>query len=157
MRKKLILLSIVILFFGCYSLRKKFVRKKKRVSSPSVYVDFKEYKSPPSSQLYQDYYLFACGWLEELIKGLKFTQNTKKQRQAIEEAIFNMEQMMAFLNEEGRKKLSSLYKELLEIKKEIYSAFLNDPRRESLIKKTEKVLRKLSSQFSLSKASVWME
>jgi len=155
-RKKLILLSIAILFFGCYSLRKKFVRKK-RVSPPSVYVDFKEYKSPPSSQLYQDYYLFACGWLEELIKGLRFSQNTKKQRQAIEEAIFNMEQMMVFLNEEGRNKLSLLYKELLEIKKEIYSSFLNDPRRESLIKKTEKILRRLSSQFSLSKASVWME
>lgn len=131
------------------------MRKKKVIKKTPVYVDFKTYSEPESQKLYQDYYLFACGWLEELIKSLTFTGNEKKQKQAIEEALMNIEQMMVFLNKEEKERLSLIYEELLKIKEKIYSSFLSNVEKELLVKKIEKVLRQLHSQFSWSKVSIW--
>jgi len=157
MKKKDILLLVFIAFISCscYSLRKKFVRKKKVTKKMPVYVDFKTYQEPKSQEIYEDYYLFTCGWLEELIKSLNFTGNRKKQKQAIDEALMNMEQMMVFLNQEKKEELSLIYEELLKIKEKIYSSFLNDIEKELIVKKIEKILRKLHSQFSWSKIAKW--
>ena len=154
-RKFFIVVLLAFMICGCYSLRKKFVRKKKMTKKMPVYVDFKTYQEPKSQKIYEDYYLFACGWLEELIKSLNFTGNRKKQKQAIDEALMNIEQMMVFLNQEGKEELSLIYEELLKIKEKIYSPFLNGIEKELIVKEIEKILRKLHSQFSWSKIAKW--
>jgi len=153
--KFFIIVLLVFMICGCYSLRKKFVRKKKVTGEMPVYVDFKTYQEPKSQRIYEDYYLFARGWLEELIKSLTFTGNKKKQKQAIDEALMNIEQMMVFLNQEGKEELSLIYEELLKIKEKIYSSFLNDIEKELIVKKIEKILHKLHSQFSWSEIAKW--
>ena len=67
----------------------------------------------------------------------------------------NIEQMMIFLNQEGKEELSLIYEELLKIKEKIYSSILNDIEKELIVKKIEKILRKLHSQFSWSKIAKW--
>ncbi len=151
----IILLAILVDLSGCYTLRKKFIRKKKK-EEPIVYVNFKEYPQVPTKEVYLDYYLFVQGWLEELYDALTITYNRKKQKQAIEEAIANTQQMIFFFNEEGKKQASSFYSELLEIKKLINTPTLNPIQKQRLAERVEKLMRLFPRIFCWSKASMWL-
>ena len=111
-RKVMGMVVLSFIFFstlgGCYSLRKKFIRKKKHTEE-EVYVNFKEYPKPSSRQLYQDYALFIVAWLDELIVNLREDGNYKKEKRAVEEILLNLEQIMAMFNEEGRKRIKPFY------------------------------------------------
>lgn len=157
--KKLIVIFLVINIFtfsGCYTLRKKFVRKKKHKKEPVVYVDFKEYPQVPSKEMYQNYYIFAQGWLDELIKSLGYSGNKKKQKQAISEALTNIEQLLGFLNQEGKNKLLPLYRELEEIKDRLYSYPLNEIEKDNLVKRLEYLQREFKREFSWENVSGWV-
>lgn len=157
--KKLVFILLVINIFtfsGCYTLRKKFIRKKKPKKEPIVYVDFKEYPDVPSKEVYQNYYIFAEGWLDELIKSLRYTGNQKKQKQAITEALTNIEQLLNFFNKEGESKLLPIYTELLKIKDRLFSVTLSDMEENSLIKRIEYLKREFKREFSWKNASQWV-
>jgi hypothetical protein len=157
--KKILLIFLLldlVLLSGCYALKKKFIRKKES-KEPVVYVDFKEYQGPHTQEAYQDYYIFAQGWLDELVKAIAYTENRKKQKQAIKEALFNMEQLFYFFNQQGQERLSPLYEQLMSIKTKIYSAQLHEVERYYALKKIESLKRQFQREFKWENASQWME
>ena len=147
----IIFLVIFSLFInGCYSLRKKFVRKKQYKEEP-VYIDFKNYPDVPSKDLYYNYYLLVIGWIDDLKDSLLGVENSKRQKRAIDEAIRNLEQCMAFLNQDGKEKIYPLYKELLDIKKDIYSGYDN-LKKNFILSKIDNFKKRFQANFSYSKA-----
>ncbi|MCD6583776.1 MAG: hypothetical protein J7K71_03730 [Candidatus Omnitrophica bacterium] len=159
MKSRVVTLLIVSLLFGqgCYTLRKKFIRKKKQQEEPTVYINFKEYPQKPTKEVYQDYYLFVEGWLDELIQSLEEGGNRKKQKQAIKEAIVNFKQILYFLNEEGRKQVGYLYQELLKIEKQLTSPYFNETKASQIARKVEYIKREFSRKLRWSQVSLWMD
>jgi predicted RND superfamily exporter protein len=159
--KKFIFYPLIIsLIFvcGCYSLRKKFIRKKKIKKEIPVYVDFKEYSKKPSREVYVEYYLFVRGWLDEAIEGLRRGGNFKRAKKSFDEAVMNLEQIISFYNREGKEKIFPLYEELLEIKEEIYkSPNMSQNQKNLIILKLERIKRTLEKNFNYSQAKKWMD
>ena len=156
--KKIVLIFLILdmaLLSGCYTLRKKFIRKKES-KQPTVYVDFKQYQAPHAQEAYQDYYLFVQGWLDELIKALAYTENRKKQKQAITEALFNMEQLFYFFTQQGQEHLSPIYEELTAIKTKIYSTQLHEADKQYTLKKIEFLKREFQREFKWENVSQWI-
>ena len=158
MKRLLIVFLLTNIFFasGCHALRKKFVRKKKNKEDPVVYVDFKEYPPVPAKEIYQDYHLFLKSWLDELIKSLKYSDNYKKQKQAINEAAENLQEIIALLSVEGKSQISPLYQELLTIKDRIDSYSFSEVERHNLLQITEHLKREVEQKLSWSKVSAWL-
>jgi len=143
--------------FGCYSLRKKFVRKKKENKETPVYVDFKEYPQQPSREAYINYYLFVRGWLDELTEALKKGLSAKRQKRAINEAVMNLEQIISFYNTEGKDEIYPFYEELVEIKDEVEKSSISSSfRKNSLIRKIENFKRRFEKNFNYTDAKQWM-
>ena len=158
--KKLIILiiaSVVLLNSGCYSIRKKFIRKKKVEDEVSVYVDFKDYPEKPSREAYLDYYLFVEGWLDELKEALKKGISYKREQRSLEEAIMNFEQIISFYNDDGRERAYPLYKDLIEIREEVKKSHnLSELKRNHLIRKIEQLKRRFEREFNYTDAEKWM-
>ncbi len=155
-KKLFFLFLVVIVAGGCYSLRKKFVRKKKDTQPQKVYIELREYPTLSLKQLYEDWYLFANAWLEEMIEGLRGDFNYKRQRYAFSEAVKNMEKIRKVFNAEGKKKIDTVYNELLSLEREI-SPFLSSIERNYLLQKIESIKIRFSKDFVYSKASQWIE
>ncbi|MDD5194364.1 MAG: hypothetical protein PHQ96_01650 [Candidatus Omnitrophica bacterium] len=160
MARKITIFFLILTIFsvsGCTTLRKKFVRKKKHQVETPVYVDFKTYPTKPSKEAYNDYYLFVEGWLEELRETLKDGMSFKRAKRGINEAVMNLEQMIAFFNQEGKEKVYPIYEELVAIKKEIQlNPNPSDIKRNSLIAKIERFKRRFEAEFKYSDAEKWM-
>ena len=150
------LLDVLLMGTGCGSVRKKFIREKKRRKESVVYVDFKEYSNVPPKESYSEYYLFAQGWLDEVLQALLITGNRKKQKQALREALTNIEQMSFFLDEEGKESLSSLHRELVDIQKKIAVSSMDKVKRDRVASKLEYIKRDFKRKFSTRNASQWM-
>ena len=159
MKRITIFLLILIVFStsGCYTLRKKFVRKKKYTEEAPVYVNFKDYPAKPSRDAYIDYYLFVRGWLDELEEALREGGSLKREKRAINEAIMNLEQIVSFFKPEGKEKIYPLYAELLAMRKEVENnPNLGEMQRNSLISKIEHFTRKFEAGFKYTEAEKWM-
>jgi hypothetical protein len=160
MRFLLIFYFILTLFLfpGCYTLRKKFVRKKKYRKKTPVYVDFKEYPEKPSYEAYLDYYLFTRGWLDELIDSLKKGDSFKRAKRAINEAVMNLEQIIYFYNSEGKEEIYPLYEELISIKEEIQKfPNMSEIKRNFLASQVERIKRRFEANFNYRDAKKWMD
>lgn len=150
------LLILLALNTGCHSLRKKFIRRKKKEEVP-VYVTPKDYPEKPTRDIYIDYYLYTKGWLEELAKALRKGISYKRQKHAIEEAIMNLEQIISFFNQEGKKEISSLHRELKEIKEEINRVpNLSRIKRDFLIRKIQNIKRDFDSNYTYTDVKEWI-
>lgn len=160
MRKLLVffLIAMLSLTSGCYNIRKKFIRKKKRSKEIPVYANFKDYSVKPSRGDYVNYYLFVRGWLEELIDALKKGISYKRQRRAINEAIMNLEQIITFYDVEGKEKIYPFYEELQGFRKTIQnSPNMSDAKRNSLMRKIERFKRRFEKDFNYRDAEKWMD
>ncbi|MCF7873888.1 MAG: hypothetical protein K9L84_00725 [Candidatus Omnitrophica bacterium] len=159
MRKKalfIFLLVILVLNGGCHSLRKKFIRKKKEEKVP-VYITPKEYPQKPTRDIYVDYYLYVKGWLEELAKALRKGISYKRQKHTIDEAVMNLEQIISFFNQKGKENIESLHKELKQIQAEINRIpNLSRIKRDSLIRKVQKIKRKFDSNYTYTDVKEWL-
>ena len=145
-------LVLCISFSGCYSLRKKFVRKRKRYTPPPLYLDLKEYPATPTKEVYDEYFLYVKGWLSELVKCLREDTSRKRERKSIDQALFNLEQIMVFFNDEGKKKIEPLKQELAALREKIYDPYFSHSNSDFLIRKVEKIYRNFGSHFSYNKA-----
>jgi len=145
-------LCLAISFSGCYSLRKKFVRKRKKYTPPPLYLELKEYPATPTKEVYEEYFLYVKGWLSELIKCLEEKISRKREKKSIDQALFNLEQIMVFLNDKGKKKIEPIKQELVKLREKIYNPYFSYTNVNYLIRKTEKVYRDFDSQFSYNKA-----
>ncbi len=159
MRKLLIFLLVAMVSStsGCHSLRKKFIRKKKYEKEAPVYVKFKDYPNKPSRGAYINYYLFVRGWLDDLTEALRKGVSYKRQRRAISEAIMNLEQIIAFYDTEGKDAVYPIYEELQGFREAMKkSPNMSEIRRNSLIRKIEKLKRKFEKDFNYSDSEKWM-
>ncbi len=144
-------------FLGCYALRKKFVRKRKKEVPPPLYLELKEYPKVPTKEMYDEYYLFVRGWLDELIKTIEEGVSSKRQKKSIDEAIQNLEQIIYFYNEEGKKAIQPIYKELVLIREKVYDPyFIRSSNSSYVIRKISKLKREFEKNFSYEKASRWI-
>lgn len=159
MRRVLFFFLIIMLSLtsGCYNLRKKFIRKKKYKKEAEVYVNFKDYPAKPTREAYINYYLFVRGWLDDLIEALKKGISYKRQRRAINEAIMNLEQIIAFYSSEGKEALYPIYEELQGFREALdVSPNMSENKRNSLIRKVEQLKRTFEKNFNYSDAEKWM-
>jgi len=159
MRKALVFLLIAMLSLtsGCHSLRKKFTRKKRYKKEVPVYVDFKDYPDKPSRKAYINYYLFVRGWLEDLTEALKKGISNKRQRRAIDQAVMNLEQIITFYNPEGKERIYPLYEELQGLREAIVKdPNMSETKRNILVRKIERLKRKLEKDFNYADAEKWM-
>lgn len=160
-KKKIFFLSMIgiaLLFSGgCYSLRKKFIRKRKETPAP-LYLELKEYPEVPSEDMYNEYYLFVRGWLDELIQAIRENTSPKRQKKSIDEAIKNLEQIIYFYNQQGKEKISPLYTEFKSLREKIYDPyFIFQKNHTYIIRKIEKLKRKFEKNFTYEKASQWIK
>jgi hypothetical protein len=104
MRKRILFfivgLPLVISLAGCEAFVRKFTRKPKKdgvreelVLSPEEYVAPKK----TTEELYRDSFLYWKSWHDELLSSLVKDGNHKKQRDCIQEALKNLDQMRALL------------------------------------------------------------
>lgn len=159
MRKFLVYIIILMLNLpiGCHGIRKKFVRKKRHEKESPVYVNFKEYSSKSSQKEYINYYLFVRGWLDDLTEALKRGISYKRQKRAVNEAIMNLEQMITFYDIEGKNKIYSFYEELQNIRSVIQKApNMSEVKRNSLVRKVERLKRRFEKEFNYIDAEKWM-
>lgn len=165
MKKILILLLIGIVFStsGCYTLRKKFIRKKKAQTEEPVYVNFKDYPTKPSREAYVDYFVFVKGWLEDLTEALSVDRvdrgyNVKREKRAINGAVMNLEQIIGFYNQEGKEKIYPLYQELVKVREDLEKDPSMSPAgRTRILQRVEHFRREFENEFNYRQAEKWME
>lgn len=158
-RKFVVFLLIAGVFFssGCYSFRKKFIRKKKTEDKAEVYVNFKEYSKELSPQAYIDNYLFVKGWIDDLVRTIDKGDSFKRKKKAIEEIIKNLEQMMQFLNQEGKDEVYPLYEDFLEVQDQIYrDPYMSAITKIAEIRKIEQLRRRFEADWNYSDVQKWM-
>lgn len=143
---------------GCISLRKKFVRKRQTLQEEPVYVNFKEYPATPKSELYRDYWVFLRGWLDEAIKNIDVSGNRKRAKHSFEEAVANIENIVLLFNEEGKKKIDPLYKELLSAKSDFEKRVnMSEIERDGFLRRVEKIKEDFEYNFAYSRIKPWLE
>ncbi|MFA6281191.1 MAG: hypothetical protein WCY05_01650 [Candidatus Omnitrophota bacterium] len=165
MKKLFILLLIGIMFTasGCYTLRKKFIRKKKVQTEEPVYVNFKDYPNKPSREAYVDYFVFTNGWLDDLTESLRIERvnrgyNNKREKRAINEAIKNLEQIIAFYNQEGKEKIYPIYKDLVAMRDKMEKDPNMSPmERARILQRIDHCRREFEGEFNYRQAEKWMQ
>lgn len=117
------ILSFSIFMMGCDAFVRKFTRKPKKenltkeemVITPQEYEGLKLTKG----ELYRQYFLFWKSWHDELINALLGGLSNKKQVDCANEALKNLDQMRAVLQEAGQKKLDVYINQLKDLKRDI--------------------------------------
>ena len=150
-----ILIVITITLSGCYSLRKKFVRKRKSKEPQPVYVDFKEYPEESPEELYDNYYLFASAWMDEIVNGLGASYNYKRQHHAFNEVMHNLDKINSILTEKGRIKLKPIYDELAGLNEKV-SPNMTDIDKNFILRRIEIIKLRFSRNFKHSKVFQWI-
>jgi hypothetical protein len=104
-----VLLAMLSGLCGCEAFVRKFTRKPKKenIARVEIVVAPEEYRGPRLSkeELYRQYLLYWKSWQDELITSLSGGANHKKQIGCVSEAIKNLLNLRALLNEEKQKKL----------------------------------------------------
>jgi hypothetical protein len=159
MRKFIVYALIVLTVFvsGCHSLRKKFIRPKKNIKEPPVYIDFKDYPEVIPKEAYIDYYLFVRGWLDELIGAFEKNDSYKRKFRAINEAVNNVEQIIYHFNRQGKDAIYPIYEQLKTIKYEIErQPNMSRISTNTLTRRTEAVKRRFEKEFNYTDAEKWL-
>lgn len=154
-----ILIMVIMLdFSGCHALRKKFVRKRRKEIAPPLYLELKEYPKVPTKDMYDEYYLFVRAWLDELTQAVEENVSAKRQKKSIDEALKNLEQIIYFLNEEGKKEIEPLHTQLVSLREKIYDPyFLTSGNTTYVTNKIYRIKRDFEKKFTYEKATVWMQ
>ncbi|MDP3732606.1 MAG: hypothetical protein Q8R31_06290 [Candidatus Omnitrophota bacterium] len=120
------LFSVFCLLFsaiGCDAFVRKFTRKQKKENLPKqeMVLAPEEYKPPKMTkeEVYRQYFLYWKSWHDELINSLSGGASNKKQIDCANEAIKNLGELRAILQEAGQKKLDVYINQLKALNKEI--------------------------------------
>jgi hypothetical protein len=112
-----LLIALIIFSSGCYTLRRKFVRKNTKAEEIKVYLDLKNYPSASTSaEDYQDNVLYLNGWLDEAYNNLTENGNRKRVRHSLAQAVESMENIIDLYNDDGKRFVKHLYEDLKEIR-----------------------------------------
>lgn len=148
------LLSVTLI--GCDAFVRKFTRKpKKEALAPEEMVLVpEEYKGPQMTkeELYRQYFLYWKSWQDELITSLLEKRSQKKQIDCAKEAIKNLVNLKAFLNEEKQKGLD-VYIKRLEDLRDLISQDLYGNNSVMHLQQAERIRRNILKDFSYRKIS----
>jgi len=111
-------LLLIASIMGCDAFVRKFTRKPKKTDIPQEEMVLvpQEYKPTMNSeQAYRQYFMFWKSWADELIESLLQKRSQKKQIDCVNEAIKNLLNLKALLNEEKQKKLDIYITQLKEL------------------------------------------
>ena len=112
-----LLIALIIFLPGCYTLRKKFVRKNAKAEEIKVYLNLKNYPgAATSAEDYQDNVLYLNGWLDEAFNNLTENGNRKRVRHSLAQAVESMENIIDAYNDEGKLFIQHLYEDLKGIR-----------------------------------------
>lgn len=153
---RILLISLVFSLLGCESFVRKFTRKPKkdRYKKQEMVLNPEEYKGPEMSkvELYRQYFLFWKSWQDELIAALsdRVNLNHKKQLDCAQEAMRNLAQLKALLNEQKQKELDAYLikasEMVVSIEEDVYGAGSNGNRFSA-----EQLKRNILRDFSFEK------
>lgn len=154
----LLLILCLALTSGCYTVRKKFIRKKEIKKEETVYVDFKEYPEEPKNETYSDYALFLRSWLDEALKTIEMSGNRKRVSHSLDEAKSNMESIIDLCDDRGKAAFKPLHDELSGVKADF------DKRRTTTMLdhydfklRIESIKKKFESHFKYSRIKEWLK
>jgi hypothetical protein len=156
-RKMLLFCCALALFFqlaGCESLGRKFVRKPNPENMKKEEVVFapQEYKDEgvTNVDLYRQYFLYWKSWQDELIDSLEPNGNRKRQVDALNEGLKNLDSIKVLIKPEAAARLEVHIKDLRELREEIinddYSNRVVDNRR-----RAERIKRNILDDFSFGR------
>ena len=108
--------------------------------------------------MYHQYWLFVRGWLDELLMSIEDNKNAKRQKKAIDEALMNLEQIIYFYNEEGKKAIEPLHAEIISIREEVHDPYFTSSINHSIIKRRiAKAKRQFERDFTYDDSYAWLE
>lgn len=136
---------------GCATLRRKFVRKKKKEEQkPTVILALKDYDKLINYQdLYKKHFLLWQYWQEELISALG--QNFKKQRECIDQALENLSALEKYITPDKKSTLDTYLARLDKIRKRLYGRSLNSIEKDRIKRELEKIKRLVDKGYRYSK------
>ena len=135
----------------------KFVRKRKKETPPPVYLNLKDYPDVPTQEMYEEYYLFIRGWLDEIARCMENNYGKKRRVKAANEALENLKQIISFLNEEGREKIWPIYSDLQKLKEKVGSPYISYSQQNQIIRQAESIKRRFEVDFTYDKAKQWFK
>lgn len=143
---------------GCYSVRKKITRKRKRNKEETVaYVDFKQYPETLSIEDYQNYFLFIRAWLDEFILSLEPGGNRKRRIKSINEAMENFERLRSAFTEEGLRETEPLYERLTELRTKAGEPRVEGFELSRLLRQAGRVKRDFEKELNWDKVNKWLK
>ena len=161
MRRWCILVLVFVCIFdfsGCTGLRKKFIRKRHKETPPPLYLDLKDYPKVPTKDMYDEYFLFVRGWLDELSLSIEEHSSHKRQKKSIDEALKNLEQVMYYYNAVGKENIAPLHEEFIDLRDRVHDPYFFTSASVTYMKrKIYRMKRAFETGFTYEKASLWME
>lgn len=152
MKKQIIFILILVMtagaLSGCATVRRKFVRKKQANDEPELYLDLREYAQAPAEEIYHQYYVFAHGWIEELVQLLDTGSNKKRMRYSIEQAISNFARLKEYIPSEKISDYRYLSDDLASLRKKVFNNTIVESRRDTLLRDARNIERDLEKKFS---------
>jgi hypothetical protein len=147
---------LLFTFFGCDAFVRKFTRKPKKEAAPQgeMVLAPEEYKGPQMTkeESYRQYFLFWKSWQDELLTSLLEKRSQKKQIDCAKEAIKNLVNLKALLNEGKQKKLD-MYIKRLEDLRDLISQDLYGSNIITYFHEAERIRRDILRDFSYHKIS----
>jgi len=158
MRNNIFIISFIILFIflnGCAPILKKFVRKRRRTQSAPLYLKPREYPSLSNKELYNEYFVYIRGWMQELIQALKDKISRKKIIASCKGVIENLTYLKSFFHTQPHqlKKIDFYIKEYTQIQESFEKGNVSSALWEKFIYRAEKLQRDFEKDFRYSKVS----
>ena len=146
--------GLLVTLTGCDAFVRKFTRKPRKENLPKQELVLvpEEYKPPrmTKEEAYRQYFLYWKSWHDELINSLSTGSSHKKQIDCANEAIKNLEQLRAALQEAKQKKLDVYINQLKDLDKGIAEdLYGNDISVNRLT--AERIRRNILHEFSYNK------
>jgi len=157
-RRKVLLLvtiySLLVTLVGCDAFVRKFTRKPKKENLPveEMVLVPQEYNGPQMTkeEQYRQYFLFWKSWHDELYESLLQKKSNKKQIDCTQEALKNLLNLKALLNENTQAKLEVYIASLREIK-DLIADDIYGNKIYTYIRDVEKIKRGILKDFSYTK------
>ena len=155
------LASLLLLSCGCASLRRKFIRKRKKPKQQEEMVIAPQDYSKQQLSVdiaYMNYYNYWKSWHTELLQFLHMGANAKKIRSCFEQIILNLERMKGLLNEKKASQLDTHITKVLLLQADFEHKVVMRASFERLRHKADMLLSDINRNFASGKVKdhlVW--
>ncbi|MDD2679818.1 MAG: hypothetical protein PHO03_03330 [Candidatus Omnitrophica bacterium] len=143
-------LILIINLAGCEAFTRKFTRKsKKDKEQVEMVLAPEEWKGPKMTkeEQYRQYFVFWQSWQDELVSVLMQNGSQKKKLDCAQQAMKNLVNMRALLNESKQKQLDVYLRQLVELQQDI-KADIYGTANNFYFQKSEKIRLNILQHFS---------